>query len=91
MSTFGFELEDLIEDAGPEVPRSRILAIHEDADGRLWTAGLTGQAMREPDGRWVPIGSERGGFTGVGKFARGPDGLGGDRSTTCSRRIAFST
>ena len=50
----GIELRDLIENAGPEVPRRQILAIHEDAGGRLWTAGLAGQAMRKPDGRWIP-------------------------------------
>lgn len=70
----GIELEDLSATAGPEIPRRNILAIHEDPDGRLWTAGLGGQAMREPDGRWVALGNDRGGRNGVGKFARGPDG-----------------
>ena len=70
----GIKLEDLIASADSKVPRRQILAIHADADGRLWTAGLTGQAMREPNGRWVPIESERGGLTGVGKFMHGPDG-----------------
>lgn len=70
----GIELEDLFESAGPSVPRTNVLAIHEDDNGRLWTVGLSGQAMRESDGRWIPIGIDRGGRGGVGKFARGPDG-----------------
>ena len=70
----GIAFEDLIETAPPEVPRLNILAIHEDPDGRLWTAGLNGQAMREADGRWVAIGKDRGGHSGVGKFAVDPDG-----------------
>ena len=70
----GIDLTDLFESAGPEVPRRDILGIHEDADGRVWTVGLSGQAMREPDGRWVPIGPDRGGRRGVGKLASGPDG-----------------
>ncbi|MCB1128921.1 MAG: hypothetical protein KDM81_20655, partial [Verrucomicrobiae bacterium] len=70
----GIEFEDLIASAEPDVPRRNILAIHEDSDGRIWTAGLHGQAVREPDGSWVAIGSDRGGRNGVGKFAHGPDG-----------------
>jgi len=70
----GIELEDLIATATPEVPRRNILDIHEDADGRLWTVGLSGQAMRGTDGQWIPIGADRGGRSGVGKFARDRDG-----------------